>query len=386
MNNIEIYKEPLSVKTEFDKESEGAEMTDWELGFLCGLIKKFRPHKILEIGVAAGGTTAVIANCLRTLNLDTEVHSIDYNEVYYRNPKLKTGYLAEKIIQETRLNHHFHLGGYSVEFMKEIGARIDFLILDTVHSMPGEFLDFLAWLPYLNEGAIVVLHDVGLNQINSKARDSVATKILFDSVYADKFYQINPEYNIITIGAFLISKKTVKEIYNVFSALFMNWKYIPTQTELNLYETCYEKHYDSVCMNLFKCAVEANRNSVQDVQAYKKVTERMLLLQWGSFLKDIYHTPKPIYLYGKGKVAGILTDVLVELGIEISNYIVSEPEIYKYMSGSGVIALEEVPKDSTIVIAVSQLYQEEICVRLEREGYNNIITMGSYILNSFLEI
>lgn len=112
----------------------------------------------------------------------------------------------------------------------------------------------------------------------------------------------------------------------------------------------------------------------------------MLLLQWGSFLKDIYHTSKPIYLYGKGKVAGILTDVLVELGIEISNYIVSEPEIYKYMSGSGVIALEEVPKDSTIVIAVSQLYQEEICVRLEREGYNNIITMGSYILNSFLEI
>ena len=36
------------------------EMSEFESAFLCGAIKQFRPKKILEVGVAAGATTAII--------------------------------------------------------------------------------------------------------------------------------------------------------------------------------------------------------------------------------------------------------------------------------------------------------------------------------------
>ena len=36
------------------------EMSGYESGFLCGLIKRYRPKKILELGVAAGVSTAII--------------------------------------------------------------------------------------------------------------------------------------------------------------------------------------------------------------------------------------------------------------------------------------------------------------------------------------
>ena len=42
---------------------------------------------------------------------------------------------------------------------------IDFIIIDTVHFMPGEFLTFLTALPQLKDGCIVVLHDIHLNMV-----------------------------------------------------------------------------------------------------------------------------------------------------------------------------------------------------------------------------
>lgn len=42
------------------------EMTPWESGFLMGLLNKKRPHKILEIGVAEGGTSVLIKK-IRTI-------------------------------------------------------------------------------------------------------------------------------------------------------------------------------------------------------------------------------------------------------------------------------------------------------------------------------
>ena len=77
----EMFLEPKKI---LDKIAQGeSEMTEWQLGFLCGLIKQKKPKKILEIGVAAGGTTAVILNCVAQLDLDTEVFSIDINEKLY---------------------------------------------------------------------------------------------------------------------------------------------------------------------------------------------------------------------------------------------------------------------------------------------------------------
>ncbi len=52
-------------------------MSERQSGFLCGLIKEFKPKRILEIGVAAGGTTAIMLNCISMLGLETSIVSID---------------------------------------------------------------------------------------------------------------------------------------------------------------------------------------------------------------------------------------------------------------------------------------------------------------------
>lgn len=60
-------------------------MSEFESAFVCGIIKEIRPRKILEVGVAAGGTTSIILQCLADLNMgDCEFYSADLNEKYYR--------------------------------------------------------------------------------------------------------------------------------------------------------------------------------------------------------------------------------------------------------------------------------------------------------------
>ena len=90
----EIFLEPIEILSRIDQGK--SEMTEWQLGFLCGLIKQKKPKKILEIGVAAGGTTAVILNCVSLLDIDVEVFSIDVNEKLYSDSSKNTGYLAEQ--------------------------------------------------------------------------------------------------------------------------------------------------------------------------------------------------------------------------------------------------------------------------------------------------
>lgn len=43
------------------------EMSRDQIAFLCGLLKWKKPRKIVEVGVAEGGTTAIIIKCLESM-------------------------------------------------------------------------------------------------------------------------------------------------------------------------------------------------------------------------------------------------------------------------------------------------------------------------------
>ena len=75
----------LSVRNYSDRKIE---MTHFESGFLCGLLKRERPKKILEVGVAAGGTSAVLLKSISMLNLNAKLYSVDLCHKYYANPSL----------------------------------------------------------------------------------------------------------------------------------------------------------------------------------------------------------------------------------------------------------------------------------------------------------
>ena len=106
------------------------EMSEFESAFLCGALKKFRPKKILEVGVAGGATTAIILQALENLGAPYEMHSVDIAKKcplvgYTTND---AGYVAtlakEKIFGELRGTHEFHLGKVLPQVIDEIGGKL----------------------------------------------------------------------------------------------------------------------------------------------------------------------------------------------------------------------------------------------------------------------
>lgn len=261
----EIF-EDYSIRKELVSEPEfieDIEMSEHDSAFLCGLIKKVHPRKILEIGVAGGGTTAIILKCLETIDEPYEMYSVDINSFYYRKPEKNCGYVAEKTIENIKHGTHTFLFGYGISHhLETIGKDIDFVILDTTHVLPGEILDFLIIYPYLTKNAVVCLHDIALMQYKNTAEQSYCTALLLSAVSGKKMINLSsfgdeePYYP--NIGAFQLTDETRKNMENLFMALFLRWGYLPSEIEMNKYRECIYRNYNKQLCMLFEKAVKMN--------------------------------------------------------------------------------------------------------------------------------
>lgn len=242
------------------------------------------------------------------------------------------------------------------EYLDEIGSDIDFLILDTVHSMPGEVLDFLACLPKLKDGAIVVLHDIIMNHFH--APESFATKILLSSVVGEKIICSSNDdlYKYPNIGAFRITKDTWKYIENVFLTLTVTWKYIPDSYQLDLYKKCFERYYDTEMCEEFNCAVRMNMESL----GRQKAIFREGLYAICELLK-VVRVKKNIYIYGCGNYGKKLYNILTKAGIEINGYVISENQT-KVDIGTKVDYILDIDCDeNTYILGMNQINQNSMC-------------------------
>lgn len=280
LNQVEPVYEPREKVTRIIDECDFIEMTKSESGFLCGLLKKYHPQKILEVGVAAGGTTAIIKQCIRDLGLhDTEIHSIDIDGKYYRDPSKETGYIAER--QNLRdVNHTFYFGKIAYDFIEEIGKGIDFLILDTVHRLPGEILDIVTVLPFMKVGGVIVLHDIAYNQY-SDVTNGYATGVVFSNLVGDK-YVSKPSINITdefkkerisatfgeyaypNIGAVVVSEETIANVNNLFLAMITSWAYLPDKSLIDSYRNAVVSLYNKDLVWIFEQAIEMNTKTVSN--------------------------------------------------------------------------------------------------------------------------
>lgn len=247
----------LSVRNYSDRKIE---MTHFESGFLCGLLKRERPKKILEVGVAAGGTSAVLLKSISMLNLNAKLYSVDLCHKYYANPSLDVGYIVNETVPDLIPNWKLFTGNIVSEYLEEIGPDIDFCILDTMHTLPGELLDFLCVFPYLKRDAVVVLHDTALHFLSPEFSLCYATQVLMSVVVADKIYpcDIQNIENIPNIGAFKINSNTYRYIENVFYGLRMPWSYIPDDISLMRFDKFFEKYYNEHLYDIFRQAVNIN--------------------------------------------------------------------------------------------------------------------------------
>ncbi len=267
------------------------EMSEFESAFLCGLIKKKQPKKILEIGVAAGGTTAIIMQCIDALGIkDCEFISADLNEKFYRGDGRDTGFLGREIKKLLpNINHRFVLGNVIAETIEQIGGDIDLVILDTVHFLPGEILDFPILLPFLSEGAIVILHDVAYHQYSS--REGMATQVLLDAITGEKIVPLGLDDNLPmpmpNIAAVQINSDTSKYLDAVFHAMTLPWYYMPSENQIYSYRKFYCKYYSEEFLKIFDTAVQLNHKLLEKTAVCEQNILRRIKLAGRMIIKGI---------------------------------------------------------------------------------------------------
>lgn len=335
-NTIELWDVPaqlLHSKTEFR-----CEMSEHDHSFLCGLIKYRKPKKLVEIGVAEGGTTAVIMNTLSLLDLNCEVWSVDLSDTLYCDNTKRTGYEYERLkpyIDGKNIKHQILLGKTIAGQIDVIGNNIDFAIIDTTHCLPGEILDFLCIRPYLTENAMVVLHDVNLNYVRTikgtysqmmHSGASVATKLLFSAITADKYMTMD-QGKLPNIAAFTISKDTYKYINDLFYLLTLSWAYIPTDAVLNEYRNVLDKNYDTFSMELYDIALSNNREMEERREKKEDIRKNR-------FPYNMVPIGSRIVLYGAGMVGREIYEVQKEKGLyEIVAWVDKKYEEYNSRGG-----------------------------------------------------
>lgn len=244
-------------------EKFGARMSRFDSAFICGLIEAYRPRKIVEVGVSFGGTTAVILQCLSDLGYEFEMHSIDCEVRVVQDRSQLIGCLGEEARQLLGItSHKLHAGTILPQCIEEIGPDIDLLILDTMHSLPGETLDFLAAFPYLSENAVVCLHDVRENFKSWEKRALSATAALFSCVAAEKYINEDERrsHSYPNIAAFQITPDTGKYISNVVELLMVSWDYMPADEQLKAYLDVIEAHFGDEVNWILDRAVALNRD------------------------------------------------------------------------------------------------------------------------------
>lgn len=350
-----------------------AEMNSFQHAFIAGLIKKYRPQKLVEIGIAAGGTTCFLHECIRRYKCESVVFSVDKFENYYRMPDKKTGYLIDEMSMsigyEDIINVQNTLIGNAIPYVVDrIGCGIDFLLLDTTHSMPGELLDFLVCLSYLKSGAIVVLHDTISNIVNNNG--SFATKLLFDVVKAKKILNFNENEEKFTrlpnIMAFEVTEETCSNARDILSALTVDWQYRLDDSEVKQYSHIIKKSFDEESGLFFENVAKIQTRNLLINQLTEYFDDSTLLIRWKK-------EESPVLVYGNGFWASLILELAELEELKIAGIVISDDrDVAKETKRNiQIFKISEIPDEFMnlkIVYAVDLKYKKQIESYISKRG------------------
>ncbi|TXJ21701.1 class I SAM-dependent methyltransferase [Brachyspira aalborgi] len=227
-----------------------SEMTYLERYFLNGIVRQTKPKKILELGVSAGGSSAIILNAIKDFD-NAKLYSVDYNtKLYYDNSK-NTGFIIDEKFSNLKNKWKLYTGGTAAKYMEEIGGEINLCLIDTMHINPGEFLDFLIVLPYLKKNAILILHDIALHY-NGNERHSITNCILFSCLRGKKLSFNEGLWNrFANIGAVILDENIKDNILDYLYLLTLPWEYLPTDNDILECQKLFSKHYKQDLVDKF---------------------------------------------------------------------------------------------------------------------------------------
>lgn len=342
------------------------EMTTDEQAFLCGLIHEKRPEKILEIGVAEGGGTLLMAVCLNLLRQKSHIFSVDLFAKLYIDDSKETGYVYKNNTDLVKgVKHTFLSGATIAEQIEKVGADIDMAILDTTHYLPGELLDFICILPYLKDGAIVILHDTRASVCCTDDLASVksgitapwrccSTQILFSVVKGKKYF----DFNNPNIAAIEIGKETREHVNDVIMALGMTWGELLREPDITNYMKVIEKQYDEECRKLFQYSVRNNQIAYRNINLY--------IIREGNALERFLESKKlaNIVVWGIGEIGKAVIDKLMKEKINVIAGI--DKKVCTYRNLRIYDSYRTIPESDAMILAFP--YEESVNQQLIKEA------------------
>ena len=285
-----------------------SEMHSVERSFINGLVRLVKPTRILEIGVAEGGGTAVLLNAISDMP-DATVTSVDIMDFFYKDPTKKVGFAADMMYPDGNPQWSLFSGKDFSEIAEELSGPFDFCVIDTAHQHPIETLNFLTVLPFLSKNAIVVFHDSSLfiptfSRFSSFPRVPLANKLCYDTVVGRKIKPIETEYlksyfNNSNIGAVQISEDTWKYIHNTFNMLSFPWS---MKGNILAVARILRKYYKEEYYKVFCDAAMMNLSMIKDNYQYIKPLPKIYLKK-----EDILNNNKIVF-YGAGTCCQELLD------------------------------------------------------------------------------
>jgi predicted O-methyltransferase YrrM len=237
------------------------QMQQDEREFLNAIILRYKPKKLLELGVSAGGSSVIILNAIKNIE-DAKLYSIEYHKEWYRDSSKNSGWVVEHY-PTIKQKWNLYAGGLAFSVIENIGENIEFALIDTVHIFPGEILDILMILPFLSDNAIVVFHDTNLHTANKngkpycKITGEFINNLLISTLYGKKILQGNFDRSksncyFSNIAAVQLTKESKERIFEFFNLLTLRWNYMPEKVELQKLAIFFEKYYGSYFTNYFR--------------------------------------------------------------------------------------------------------------------------------------
>jgi len=249
LDNYEVFK--YNQIKEKLLETNCSQMSRNEREFLNGIIRKFKPKKVLEVGVNLGGSSIIILNAINDI-IGAKLYSFDLNDKEF------VGECVNKYFPNLLKNWKLFKGNISTEFLNHIGNNIDMVFFDTAHLEPGEILDFLIVLPFLKEEAIVVFHDIA-KQLNSTHRVEFAPYLIYNGIRGEKFLPSGEDILTQNIGGIKLEKNQYRYHEEYFRILGGEWQYFPKEIHIKLMRKFFKNYYDKRCLKIFEEAISFNR-------------------------------------------------------------------------------------------------------------------------------
>jgi predicted O-methyltransferase YrrM len=259
-------------------------MPSAERRFINGMIRYFKPHRILELGVCEGGGSIVILNAISDMS-ETKLISIDIDEQARVNmTRLKQSPVVGHAAASKYPNNKqwdLYIGKEPSEILDTLDTKFDLVIIDTLHIHPGETLNFLTILPYLLDSSIVIIQDISLFSIfvglhnypfyplSNFPKACLASRLLWDVLVGEKitipvaaYEEEKSQWDIVysNIGAIQINSDTRRYIDSLFSLLEFPWGVVPTK--ISAIAQYLESHYPLNQFKKFQYAFHKNTRFV----------------------------------------------------------------------------------------------------------------------------